>query len=97
MRPISNCPNRACELMPKISNMGGPPIGGRAKQASFPRLVLGSALDQRATAFSQRAEGLVRRNGGAELVVVPRPLRLRRLLDLEQIHRMDLAPVGAHR
>src|SRR5262245_33618544 len=97
MRPISNCPNRACELMPKISNMAEPPVGGGAKQASFPRLALGSALHQRAAAFGQRAEGFVRRNGGAELVVVPRSLRLRRLLDLEQIHRVDLAAVGAHR
>src|SRR5262245_58506230 len=81
--------------MPKISNMAEPPVGGRTKP--FPRLALESALDQRATAFGQRAEGFVRWNGGAELVVVPRSLRLRRLLDLEQIHRMDLAPVGAHR
>src|SRR5262249_24016993 len=48
-------------------------------------------------AFRQRPEGLIGRNGGADLEVVPRALRFRRLLHLDQVHWVDLAAVGAHR
>src|SRR5262245_30381807 len=53
------------------------------------------AADQRAAALVHRTERLVRRDGGTQLVEVPRALRLVRLLHLEEIHRMDLAAVGA--
>src|SRR5512139_1389103 len=96
MSPMSNCPNRAWELMPNSSNMRI--TVGRRTDGSVLRRgeVVGSALDQRATAFGQRAERFLCRDGGADLVVVPWPLRLGRLLHFEQIHRMDLATVGAH-
>src|SRR5262249_47179330 len=53
-------------------------------------------VHERAAAFRQRPEGLIGRNGGADLEVVPRGLRFRRLLHLDQVHRVDLAAVGAH-
>src|SRR5262245_58604077 len=54
-----------------------------------------SAADQRAAAVLERAERLGRRDGGADLHVVPRALRLGGALDLEQEHVVDLAAVGA--
>ena len=42
-------------------------------------------------------KSLIGGNGGANLVIVPLALRLRRLLDLHQIRRMNLAPVRANR
>src|SRR5262245_5326061 len=50
-----------------------------------------SALHRRATALSERPKRLVRRDGGAQLVIAPRAFRFRGLLHLEQIHRVDLA------
>src|SRR5499427_2728288 len=55
------------------------------------------AVHERAAAFRQRPERLIGRDGGADLEVVPPALRFRRLLHLDQIHRVDLAAVGAHR
>src|SRR5262249_14341394 len=52
---------------------------------------------QRAVAVLERTEGLVGRNGGAQLVEVARIFRLRRLLHLEQVGRVQLAAVGADR
>src|SRR5215510_5853701 len=86
MSPIKSCPNRACELTPSTSNMVGHPAGAMS----------GSAPHQRATALGERPERLVLRDGGAHFVIVPGTLRFRRLLDLEQIHRVDLAAVRAH-
>src|SRR5215510_16490929 len=97
MRPISNWPNRACELMPSSSNMADH-IVGRATEAFRPRpCISASALHQRAAPIGQRAEGFVGRDGGAEFVIIPGGLRFRRLFNFEQIHRVDLAAVGAHR
>src|SRR6516225_9302605 len=39
-------------------------------------------------------EGFVGRDGGAEFVIIPRRLRFCRLLDFEQIHRMDFSAIG---
>src|SRR5262245_30877288 len=55
------------------------------------------AAHERAAAFRQRAERLIGRDGGAHLEVVPWALRFRRLLHLDQVHRVDLAAVGTHR
>ena len=54
-------------------------------------------LQHRADALLERDEGFRRRDGGDEVVIVPRILRVRRLLHLEQIGRVDLAAVGADR
>src|SRR5262245_46546655 len=50
-----------------------------------------SAADQRAAALFQRAERLVGRNGGAQVVEVAGVLRLGRLLHLVEIGVVDLA------
>src|SRR5262249_11854041 len=55
-----------------------------------------STLSQWTFAFRERPECFVLRNGGTHLVVVPRRLRLGRGLDLEQIHRVNLASVSTH-
>src|SRR5438445_8140491 len=57
-------------------------------------LLVRSAAHQWAAAVLQWAEGFLRRNGRAGLVEVAEILGLRRLLDLEQIGRMQLAAVG---
>src|SRR5688572_12051210 len=54
-------------------------------------------LDERAASLGQRTERLLRGDRRADLVVVPRTLRLRRLLHLDEISRVDLASVGADR
>src|ERR1039458_4892586 len=53
------------------------------------------AAHQRAVAFLERPEGLVRRNGSAGLIEVAGIFRLFRLLHLEQIGRVDDAAIGA--
>ena len=50
-------------------------------------------LHQLASAVGERAERLLGRNRRADLVVVPRLLRLRRLLDLDEVRRVYLAAV----
>src|SRR6266487_4376013 len=111
MSPISNCPNRACELMPSSSNMAFRSYSEDVLHAPHPsrrtlRALIGmrrvssdarSAGHQRAAAFLERTERLRRRNGGTQIVQIPRTLRLFRLLHLEQIHVVDLAAVGPHR
>src|SRR5215472_13806067 len=97
MSPISSCPNSACELMPNSSNMTDH-IVGQGTEHSVPYLLAAiddSALHQRAAALGQRPEGFVGRDGGAQLVIIPRRLGFRRLLHFEQIHRVDLAAIGA--
>src|SRR5262249_60596224 len=82
MRPIRSWPKRAC---------GGMPRSGIIAAAGPRRPFL---LHERTVALVQRPEGLLRRNGRAQLVVVPRALGLCGLLDLEEIGGMDLAAVG---
>src|SRR5262249_8663774 len=53
-------------------------------------------LPQWTFALVERPPRLLRRNGRELLVVVPGCLALLRLLHLEQVHRVDLAPVDAH-
>src|SRR5665647_2854704 len=54
-----------------------------------------SALDQRAAALVERAEGFVAGHGGDQLVEIPFALGLFRLLHLEQIHVVDHTAVDA--
>src|SRR5215813_9185421 len=56
-----------------------------------------SFLHQRALAGLERLGRVFRRNRRDQLVIVPRTLRLLRLLHLEQIGRNDAAAVGAQR
>src|SRR6266545_8283547 len=53
-----------------------------------------SLLNEGAVALVQGTEGLVGGRGRADLVVVPGAFGLRRLLDLEEVHGVDLAAVG---
>src|SRR5881296_2050790 len=55
-----------------------------------------SFLHQLAAALVERTEGLLGRDRRADLVVVPGVLRLRRLLDLNEVGRMDLPAVDAN-
>src|SRR5262245_14573603 len=50
-------------------------------------------LHERAVTLVEGAEGLLGGDGRADLVVVPGVLGLRRLLDLDQVGRVDLAAV----
>src|SRR5262249_5194768 len=95
---MSSWPNRACELMPSSSNMTDHVslAGNGSIPFPRPRRIGVSAFHQRAAAFSQGAKSLVRRDRGAQFVIIPGSLRLRRFLDLEEIHRMDFSPVGSH-
>src|SRR5262249_38087931 len=54
-------------------------------------------LNELASALIERPESLLRGDRCADLVVVPWVLRLRRLLDLNEIRGMDLAAVDANR
>src|SRR5689334_22389623 len=103
MSPIRSCPKSACVGTPKIVVMEpivvpakagthhretGPPLSrGRRLPASF---------DQRAAALLLGSERLVGRDGRADLVVVPRVLRLARLFHFHEVSVVDLAPVLAH-
>src|SRR5262249_42521884 len=94
MSPSRSCPNSAVDGMPKISNIAPPasrpsPIFGEGRRAA-------SALDQRAAAFLERAEGFRGGDGGAGLVEVAGVFRLGGLLHFEQIRVVNLAAVGAH-
>src|SRR5919112_1301846 len=57
--------------------------------------VFRSALHERAASLVERAERLLGRDGGPQLVIVPRTLGLLRLLHLEQIHRVNVPAVAA--
>src|ERR1019366_933415 len=86
-----------------------PPQASAAASAASPKVFFMSAfllvvLDrfslaahQRAVAFLERPEGLVRRNGSAGLIEVAGIFRLFRLLYLEQIGRVNDATIGADR
>src|SRR6187200_2278828 len=82
MRPMRSWPKRAC---------GGMPRSGIIAAAGPRRPLL---LHERTVALVQRSEGLLRRNGRAQLVVVPRRLGLRGFLHLEEVGGVDLAAVG---
>src|SRR5688500_6067304 len=56
-----------------------------------------TSLHQRTIALLQRPERLLGRNGRADLVQIPRSLRLCWLLHLDQVRGMDLAAVRANR
>src|SRR5215475_4088477 len=85
MRPIRSWPKSAC---------GGMPRSGIIAAAGPRRPLL---LHERTVALVQRPEGLLRRNGRAQLVVVPRALGLRGLLHLEEVGGVNLAAVGPNR
>src|SRR5437870_7740920 len=56
-----------------------------------------ASLHQRTLAVLERPKRLIRGNRRANLVIVPRTLRLRRLLDLDQVRGMNLAAVDTNR
>src|SRR5665213_668089 len=56
-----------------------------------------ASLDERTASFAHRTERLVGGNRREHLVVVPRRLRFRRLLHLDQVCRMQRASVDADR
>src|SRR3989442_5579807 len=57
----------------------------------------GLLLDELAPTLIERTKSLLGRNGRADLVVIPRVLRLGRLLHLDQVRRVDLAAVDTNR
>src|SRR5262249_60761182 len=65
------------------------------RSAGRPDPKAGSALHQRATALGQGPKRLVPGDRRAQLVVIPRRLRLGGLLHLEQIHWVNLSAAGA--
>src|SRR6188474_1315190 len=82
MSPMSSWPKRAWGGMPSIGIIAAP----------GPRRPL--LLHEGAVPLVHRPEGLLGRNGGAQLVVVPRALGLVGLLHLEEIGGVDLPAVG---
>src|SRR4029453_6249301 len=80
MSPMRSWPKRAWGGMPRIGIIASP----------GPRRPL--LLHEGAVALVQRPERLLGGDGRAQLVVVPRALGLRRLLDLEEIGGVDLSP-----
>src|SRR5262249_10610808 len=86
MSPIRSWLNSAWVGTPKISVMRKRGGAGRLK-----------SLYERTIAILQRPERLIGGNRRAGLVQIPFALRFGRLLHLEEIRRMDLAAVGAHR
>src|ERR1700727_1844375 len=73
IRPSSNCPNSACDGMPKISNIKTPllplPGGERECACESPAHKDASvAADQRTIAVFERTECFLRRNCAAQLV-----------------------------
>src|SRR5258705_3708057 len=85
MSPMRSWPKRAWGGMPRIGITAAP----------GPRRPL--LLHEGAVALVHRPEGLLGRNGRAQLVVVPRALGLVRLLHLEEIRGVDLPAVGPDR
>src|SRR5262245_9036345 len=85
------CPSkRTCAVQTGMSALGCPEaLGIRPGVCRF-----GSAANQRTPALIQRSERIRGRNRGAQLIVVPRILRFLGLLYLEEIHVVDLAPIG---
>src|SRR5512134_3630006 len=95
MSPINSWPNSAWAGMPKTVMAGRDRRPGSAPRASRPGRPAPLLLDQRAVALVDRPEGLGGGNGRPELVVIPRPLRLGRLLHLVEEHVVDLPAVRA--
>src|SRR4029079_3806651 len=108
MRPISSWPNNACMALAYESGRREEgretsvpfrevtPRPSRQNRPSSRTPPVGS-FHQRAAAVLERAERLVGRDRREDLVIVPRRLRLRRCLHLDQVARMYLAAVAANR
>src|SRR6266545_1134663 len=92
--PIRSWPRRAWVGMPKTVVIAKRPLSPAQGRGDASVALL---LDQWAVALVDGAEGLVRRDRGPDLVVVPRILRLRGLLHLDQVRRVDLPTVGSDR
>src|SRR5919109_4559875 len=95
MRPSRSWPNSACGGTPRSSNIRRLPRQTGNRAGTCQPGPSDSFLHERAIALVDRAEGFRGWDRGAQLVVVPRPSTLLRLLDLEEIHVVELAPVGA--
>src|SRR5262249_4926679 len=96
--------SRPARLRQQRSFALSPPRQANQRKAGC-RLTAGTApcapaldlfLRQRTFALVERTPRLLRRNGRELLVVVPGRLALLGLFHLEQVHRMDLAPIDAH-
>src|SRR5690348_4782926 len=84
----------AAAWQPAARRVARPASGGpRPGSTRSPASALPFPGHQRATALVEGPEGLLGRDGADQLVVVPGPLGLARGLDLEQVHRVQLAPV----
>src|SRR3972149_1855124 len=96
MRPISSWPKRAWAGIPSSVDIGGrgEAAAGGGGGVAPPPPAPPPLLAPRAIALGDGPEGLVGRDGGADLVVVPGVLGLGRLLDLEQVGGVDLPAVG---
>src|SRR4029453_13860564 len=99
---MRSCPNSAWAGMPNTVVISDPslpaeewagPIGPPPPRGRAPSLL----LHQGAIPLVDRPERLGGGDRGAQLVVVPRRLGLRRLLHLEEVHVVDLAPVRPDR
>src|SRR5260370_18357099 len=83
-RPSQSAGDQSTALFIAPTPDPSPPLrGGRGTQP--PRTGLLRLLHQRAFRFRQRHKRLVCRDCGAEFVIVPFPLGVRRLLDLLEI------------
>src|SRR5512133_244987 len=93
MSPISSWPKSACTCLSAFLQTT------REEPRTFsvrgPRVL--RLLHQRAATVGKRTERLVRWNRCADLVIVPRRLRFRRLLHFDEIRRMNLAAVDTYR
>src|SRR5262245_60172505 len=90
-RPDGAQPQRAMRKRAAWSAHPSPSPGPPPPPA--PRELL---FDELASALIERAEGLLRGDRRADLVVVPRVLRLGRLLDLDEVSGVNLADVTAN-
>src|SRR5579872_4503616 len=92
-RPGRRC--RGASPTPKVAARRSNPVSNQRAAIAGPLLLRFGLLDQRTTAGIERTERLLGRDRLDELVEVPRRLRFRRLLDLEQIHVAHQAAVDA--
>src|SRR5438094_6801637 len=75
----------------------GPPHPHTASPPPLAPAQRGLLLDELAPTLIEWTKSLLGRNGRADLVVIPRVLRLGRLLHLDQVRRVDLAAVDTNR